>query len=291
MNSYNYNTKQQFFKKLKKSNLSIAGFIIKREMILYGVKKEQLLSKLKSYIRTMSKSIDEGLKGNNKTICISNEAARLQGHRQNLLSDFEYEVLYSAIAVAEHNCSMGKIVACPTAGSCGILPGVLIPLARRKNIPDLKLVYALIVAGEVGRIIANKTSISGATGGCMVECGVASAMTSAAVVYLTGGDNESIFNAATLALKNNMGLVCDPVAGLVEVPCVKRNGLKALESLTAAQMSLSGVKSVIPFDEVVDSIKEVAGNMDGKYKETAAGGLAVTPTGYKYKKILIKRKN
>ena len=291
MNDYNYNTKQQLFKKLKNSNLNIVEFIIKREMTLFGAEKKQLIFKLKSYIKTMRKSIDEGLKGKNKTICLNNEAARLYRYKQRLLSDFEYEVIYSSIAIAEHNCSMGKIIACPTAGSCGILPGVLIPLGIRKNISDLKLVYALIIAGEVGRIIANKTSISGAVGGCMVECGIASAMTAAAVTYLMGGDEEKIFNAATLALKNNMGLICDPVAGMVEVPCVKRNGLKAIESLAAAQLSLSGVKSVIPFDEVVDSIKEIAGNMDGKYKETATGGLAVTPTGYKYKKILIKRKS
>ncbi|MBP7652303.1 L-serine ammonia-lyase, iron-sulfur-dependent, subunit alpha [Candidatus Dependentiae bacterium] len=286
MNKYNYSSCSELIKIIKKYNFNLPDFIVERESKLFGVKKNQIRLKLKKYIKTMRESINNGLRKNLDTVCLDNESKKLVKNKFRLLNSLEYEILYSSIAVAEYNCSMGKIVACPTAGSCGILPGVLIPLSKKYKFNIELIVDSLLVAGEIGRIAASKTSISGAAGGCMVECGIASAMASGAIVFLLKGNINQIFNAAALSLKNNLGLTCDPVAGLVEVPCVKRNGFKAIESLVAAQLSISGIVSVIPFDEVVNVVKEIADNMPVIYKETSEGGLAITESGIKFKKKL-----
>ncbi|HPG31515.1 MAG TPA: L-serine ammonia-lyase, iron-sulfur-dependent, subunit alpha [bacterium] len=284
MNRYDYNSASELIKILKKHNASFPEFILERESKLFGADKNQIQAKLKNYIKTMRDSINAGLKKRMESVCLDNEAKKLLKNKLRIINALEYEILYSAISVSEYNCSMGKIVACPTAGSCGILPAVIIPVSKKYKFDDGLLIKALLIAGEIGRIVASTVSISGARGGCMAECGTASAMTAGAVAYLFGGSTEQIFNAATLSLKNNLGLTCDPVAGLVEVPCVKRNGFKALEALAAAQMSLAGINSAIPFDEVVQTMKEVADNMPDIYKETSEGGLAIAESGLAYKK-------
>ena len=195
---------------------------------------------------------------------------------------FEKIVEY-ALATSEENIRMGTIVACPTAGSCGILPAALIGVSRQYNYSETEQLNALITAGEIGRIISIKVALAGAVAGCQAECGTASAMAAAAVCQLRGGSVKQILNASALALKNLLGLTCDPVAGLVEVPCVKRNPFLAVHSITAVELALSGVESKIPFDEVVDSMAQTGALMSPMLKESSQAGLATTKTGLKIK--------
>ena len=175
---------------------------------------------------------------------------------------------------------MKKIVAAPTAGACGVLPAVLLPLYR-KGVSQEKMIEALYVAAGIGQVIAARAFISGAAGGCQAEIGSASSMAAGALVYLRGGSNAQILHAVAMAMKMLLGLVCDPVAGLVEVPCIKRNVGGAVNAIAAADMALAGIDSVIPADEVIDAMKEVGMNMLPAYRETARGGLATTKTGKK----------
>ena len=195
---------------------------------------------------------------------------------------FEKIVEY-ALATSEENIRMGTIVACPTAGSCGILPAALIGVSRQYDYSETEQLNALITAGEIGRIISIKVALAGAVAGCQAECGTASAMAAAAVCQLRGGSVKQILNASALALKNLLGLTCDPVAGLVEVPCVKRNPFLAVHSITAAELALSGVESKIPFDEIVDSMAQTGALMSPMLKESSQAGLATTKTGLKIK--------
>ncbi len=183
-----------------------------------------------------------------------------------------------AIAVTETNACMGRIVAAPTAGSSGILPGVLIAVAEKKNIDDEKIIDALFVAGEIGIQIAKGATLSGAEGGCQAECGSAAAMAAAGMVHLLDGDEQQCQNAAALAIKSSMGLVCDPVCGLVEVPCIKRNANSSSIAITSANMALSGIKSVIPLNEVITAMKNVSRDLPSSLKETSQGGVADTKT-------------
>ena len=188
------------------------------------------------------------------------------------------EALTKALAVSETNASMGRIVAAPTAGSCGILPAAILTIAEDRNIPDHDVIMALFTASAVGMVIANNASIAGAEGGCQAECGAASAMAAAAVVEMCGGTPQMCVNACAIALKNILGLVCDPVAGLVEVPCVKRNVIGAVNALSVSDMVMAGIVSKIPADQVIDAMREVGEKMDVSLKETGKGGLAKTPT-------------
>jgi L-serine dehydratase len=189
-----------------------------------------------------------------------------------------------AIAVAEYNAAMGKIVAAPTAGSCGILPAAILAMTDERGAPEDAAVMALFTAGALGLVIANEASIAGAEGGCQAECGGAAAMAAGALVELSGGDPLMVAEACAIAVKNQLGLVCDPVAGLVEVPCVKRNAGGIMCALAAADMALAGIKSVIPVDEVIGAMREVGEALPASLKETAQGGLALTPTGLALKK-------
>ena len=189
------------------------------------------------------------------------------------------EVIAEALSMAESNACMRRIVAAPTAGSCGVLPAVLIPLYRREQLPEFAMLQALYVASGIGAVIAYRASISGAAGGCQAEVGSASAMAAGALVTLRGGSAEQVCHAVAMALKNVLGLVCDPVAGLVEVPCVKRNVMGAMNAIAAADMALAGIESQIPVDEVIDAMGDVGRRLPAEFRETAQGGLAVTPTG------------
>ena len=196
---------------------------------------------------------------------------------------FEKVVEY-ALATSEENIRMGKIVACPTAGSCGILPAALIAVSEEFNHSEREQLNALITAGEIGRIISSKVSLAGAVAGCQAECGAASAMAAAAICQLHGGSVSQVLNASALAMKNLLGLTCDPVAGLVEVPCVKRNPFLAVHAITAAELALSGVESKIPLDEVIDAMEQTGALMSPTLKESSQAGLATTKTGLKIKK-------
>ena len=189
------------------------------------------------------------------------------------------EVIAEALSMAESNACMGRIVAAPTAGACGVLPAVLLPLCKYEELSQHQLLEALYVASGIGAVIAYRACIAGASGGCQAEIGTASAMAAGALVALRGGDGQQIGHAVAMALKNLMGLICDPVAGLVEVPCVKRNVIGAVNAVSVADMAMAGIASQIPVDEVIDAMGEVGRRMPVEFRETALGGLAATPTG------------
>lgn len=195
-------------------------------------------------------------------------------------------VMEKAVKMGESNACMRRIVAAPTAGSCGVLPAVLLSLEAERKYPVSEMVKALYTAAGIGGIIAQRASVSGAAGGCQAEIGAASAMAAGGVAYLLGGTSEVIAHAAALAMKNLLGLACDPVAGLVEVPCVKRNVIGAVNALTSADLAVSGIRSRIPPDEVFDAMRSIGRIMPEELKETGRGGLAATPTGLSYKEAL-----
>lgn len=196
-----------------------------------------------------------------------------------LCGDFIGKVMEKALKTSESNACMKRIVAAPTAGSCGVVPAVFLSVQEERAYTEEKMVEALYVAAGIGGVIASRAFISGAAGGCQAEIGSASAMAAGGVVYLLGGDADEISNAAALALKNLLGLACDPVAGLVEVPCVKRNVLGAVNAMTAADMTMAGIFSKVPADEVIDAMRSIGRSMSEDIRETGKGGLAGTPTG------------
>ena len=211
---------------------------------------------------------------------VGGDGARFAGYAaagDTLCGDFMAQVIARALRMGECNACMKRIVAAPTAGSCGVLPAVLVPLQLRMALSDDDMIRALFVAGGVGQVIAHRAFIAGAAGGCQAEVGTAAAMAAAALTYLRGGDAQACAHASAMALKNLMGLVCDPVAGLVEVPCVKRNVIGAACALTSADMALAGVRSAIPPDEVIDAMREVGERMDVTLRETGEGVVAATP--------------
>lgn len=203
--------------------------------------------------------------------------------------DFIGSVMEAALACAEGNACMKRIVAAPTAGSCGVLPAVLLSIQQKEGFSDQKMTEALYVAGGIGGVIARKASLAGASGGCQAEIGSASGMAAGALVYLMGGTPEQVMDACAIAIKGLLGLVCDPVAGLVEVPCVKRNVIGAVNAVTSADMALAGVKSVIPPDEVIEAMKTVGNSLPESLRETGKGGLAATKTGMAIAAMLKKK--
>lgn len=205
-----------------------------------------------------------------------------------LTGDFLNRAMARAMSSSEVNAAMGRIVACPTAGSCGILPAVILSAGEKLNKAEDDLINALFTAAGVGIIIAKNATLAGAEGGCQAECGSAAAMASAAVVEMMGGTPEQALTAAAIVIKNILGLVCDPVAGLVEVPCAKRNVAGTVSALTTADLVMSGVSSKIPFDEVVEAMYKVGRRMPVELRETAQGGIAITPTALRLKKEIFK---
>ena len=213
---------------------------------------------------------------------VGGDGARLRayaGSGRTICGEYVAGVIAQAVEMGESNACMKCIVAAPTAGSCGVLPAVLLPYQQREGLEDAAMVRALYVAGAIGQVIAEKASIAGAAGGCQAEIGTASAMGAAALCYLAGGSAEAVCHAAAMAIKSLLGLVCDPVAGLVEVPCVKRNAAGAMIAMSSADLALAGIRSAVPPDEVVDAMREVGDKMDVSLRETGLGGVAATPFG------------
>lgn len=201
---------------------------------------------------------------------------------KNICGSFMGKVMEKAIKMGESNACMRRIVAAPTAGSCGVLPAVLLSYEEDFDVAEDDMVKAMYVAAGIGKVIAENAFIAGAAGGCQAEIGSASAMAAGALAFLQGGDSSAIINAATLSLKNFLGLVCDPVAGLVEVPCIKRNSYGAVNAVTSAQLSLAGIKSAIAPDDVVDSMRRIGNQLPASLKETSFGGLAITESAQNY---------
>lgn len=202
---------------------------------------------------------------------------------KNISGPFVGEIIAAALRMGECNACMHRIVATPTAGSCGVIPSVLLTYAKKYGKSDDELIQALFTAAGFGAVIAARASISGAEAGCQAEIGSSSAMAAAALVYLHGGSDEQMAAACAIALKNMMGLVCDPVAGLVEVPCVKRNVAGSMNALSAAELALAGVESFIPPDEVIDAMREVGDAMPAALRETGRGGIAASPTAVRFR--------
>lgn len=260
-----------------------------------GASVEEVRGKMAAMLLAMRESVHEGIAREGRSVSglTGGEAARYHARiesGESLLGHAAAKAAAYALAASCVNASMGRIVAAPTAGSCGILPGVLIALQEWKRFPDDAIVSALLTAAGVGQAISVRATLSGAAGGCQAECGSAGAMAAAAACELMGGSPDASLNAAALALKNSLGLVCDPVAGLVEVPCVKRNAVFAVAALTAADMALAGIESVIPADEVIDAMYSIGQAMPAALRETAKGGLAATPTGCRLKATIFSEK-
>lgn len=265
-------------------NKKISDVMIEFEMETHSRSKEEIFEQMRNSLHVMKDAIDKGLTEEIKSRSglSGGDGKRLAEYIEggNYLSgETILEAVSKSVATSEVNASMGTIVATPTAGSVGILPGTIFATARKLNSSEEDMINALFTAGAIGMVIANNAFISGAAGGCQAEVGSATAMAAAAVVEMAGGTPRQSAAALSISMKNMLGLACDPVAGLVEVPCVKRNAMGAAHAMVAADLALAGVVSVIPADEVIDTMYRVGMAMPLSLKETAIGGLADTPTG------------
>ncbi|MDP4090119.1 MAG: L-serine ammonia-lyase, iron-sulfur-dependent, subunit alpha, partial [Bacillota bacterium] len=260
---------------------------IRKEMEL-GSSREDVIRRMRNRLEVMKASAEHGASSIITSVggLIGGESFRMNKYIRkgdNIIGDTILKAMTRAFSCSEVNASMGKIVAAPTAGSCGIIPAALITAAESCGKGDEDIINALFTAGEVGAIIAQNATVAGAEGGCQAECGSAAAMAAAAVVEMAGGSPAASLHGASIALQNVMGLICDPIAGLVESPCSKRNASGVVNALCSAEMALAGVASVVPFDEVVEAMYRVGKSMPSELRETALGGLAATPTGSRYK--------
>lgn len=267
-----------------KEQCSISEIIIRREVSQGEESRDSILQKMQKAYRIMETSAHEPLKSEISTMggIIGGEAAKLQKHRQageSLCGDVTARAVMYAMAVLEVNASMGLIVAAPTAGASGVVPGVLLSVAEIYEFGEEQVIEGLFTAGAVGYLFMRNASVSGAEAGCQAEVGVASAMAAAAVVELMGGTPEQCLHASAMAIANLLGLVCDPIAGLVESPCQGRNAIGASNALTCAFLALSGVSQKIPFDEMVETMLKVGKKIPADLRETALGGCAACKTG------------
>jgi len=274
--------------------LTMGAAVREQEALDLDQSQDVVICRMQERLAVMRDSVGRGLAGvRSRSGLTGGDARRMAEARTRIASGHATatgapmliggEPLTSAIAyalaVAEVNAGMGRIVAAPTAGSCGVLPGVLFSVGEIRGAGDAELVDALFAAGGVGAVIARSSTLAGAAGGCQAECGAAAAMAAAAAVEIAGGTPEQCADAVALAFKGLLGLVCDPVAGLVEVPCIKRNATSVAVALAAADMALAGIRSVIPADEVIWAMGAIGRELPASLRETALGGLAATPTG------------
>ena len=273
----------EIVEKAKSAKKEFWQIIIKDDMKEQGTSFEVSFAKMKDMYLAMKnadKNYDPALRS--ASGLSGGDGAKLEEFKKQknrLLGDFMTEVMEKAVKMGESNACMKRIVAAPTAGSCGIIPAVLLTYEKQCNVSEEKIVQALFVAAGIGEVIAQNACISGAQGGCQAEIGSSSAMAAGALTSLDGGTNDDILNSVALALKSMLGLTCDPVAGLVEVPCIKRNVSGAVNAVVASQMTKAGVKSAIPADEVIDSMGRIGKLIPACLRETGEDGLAATPTG------------
>lgn len=279
----NTTTAAQLLQAVREENLTLPQVMLRRERELNETPAEQVYQKLATAYGIMRQAVTESLQTPHQTMggLIGGEAIRLQQYRQagqNLCGETVSRAVCYAMGVLEVSASMGLIVAAPTAGASGVLPGVLIALQEVYDLPERQMLDALLTASAIGVVVAENAGISGAAGGCQAEVGTASAMAAGAAVYLRGGSAQQCFAAAGMAIQNMLGLVCDPIAGLVEAPCQARNAAGASNALVSAELVLAGVPEVIPFDEVVEAMRQVGHALPESLRETALGGIAATPT-------------
>ena len=280
-----FQSMEEILTRCEKEQKSFYTVILEKDMKERGVSKEQSIADMTAMYEAMRAAInsyDPNLRS--ASGLVGGDGAKVdKALKENTLLSGPVmgEIMAKAVKMGESNACMKRIVAAPTAGASGVVPAVFLTLQDHLNIPTEEMVEALYVVAGVGEVIASRAFISGAAGGCQAEIGSASAMAAAGVAYLQGGDSSCIANAAAIALKNLLGLACDPVAGLVEVPCVKRNVIGAVNALTSADLSIAGIVSAIPVDEVIDAMRNIGIAMPSSLRETGEGGLAGTPTGRK----------
>lgn len=280
----------------EKEEKSIAEAMLDMEAANTGTDKNTIFTQMKARLVKMKEAVDEGLADD--TMAPSGisggDAVKMKNHAAQgptLSGSYIADAMTFSMATSENNARLGVIVATPTAGAAGVLPGILFSLEKNDQLSLESLTTGLFTASMVGYVIANSSFVSGAAGGCQAEVGSATAMAAATIVELQGGSISQAINASAMALKSLLGLVCDPVAGLVEVPCVKRNVMGTSIAFSAADLALAGIQSQIPCDEVIGAMYDIGKDMPGSLKETAQGGLAVTPTGQEVEKYLFNRKD
>lgn len=279
--SYLYDTIEDIVRLADRESISFSEVVLRSEIESTGSTKEEVLAEIRRRIQIFKESVRDGIADTRKSKSgMSGGQAKQLDERQPLfLSDLAYRALRYAISVNEANAKMFRIVACPTAGACGILPGVMQAVGEVYECNDEAYVNGFLAAAGVGNVVTNQACVAGAVGGCQAEVGTAAAMASACAVAMMGGTTEEVVTAMTLCMKNVLGLVCDPVAGLVEVPCVKRNGVYAVHALASAEMAMAGLRSRIPADEVIGAMDSIGRALPEALRETSEGGLAKTKTG------------
>lgn len=292
---YQYSHGYELLELTKKHNLPISKIVIMAEHEKTGEDLNIIFEKMKKNLLVMRDSINKGLNEDLKSVSglTGGDAKKLYERviiGNTLSGETIAKAVASALAVTEVNASMGKIVAAPTAGSSGVIPGALVTIGRKFGKSNDDMTEALFTASGIGVIIAKNATLAGAEGGCQAEVGSASAMAAAALVELMGGTPEQCLSAASFAIMNLLGLVCDPVAGLVEVPCEKRNAIGTANAIICADLAIAGIDSIIPFDEVVDAMYRVGRSIPSTLRETAEGGLAKTLTGIKLKEKIFEEK-
>ncbi|HDG5781872.1 TPA: L-serine ammonia-lyase, iron-sulfur-dependent, subunit alpha [Staphylococcus aureus] len=267
------------------NNMSFADIMVKEEMELSGKSRDEVRAQMKQNLDVMRDAVIKGTTGDgveSVTGYNGHDAAKLRDYNEthHALSGYEMiDAVKGAIATNEVNAAMGIICATPTAGSSGTIPGALFKLEKTHDLTEEQMIDFLFTSALFGRVVANNASVAGATGGCQAEVGSASAMAAAAAVAIFGGSPEASGHAMALAISNLLGLVCDPVAGLVEIPCVMRNAIGSGNALISADLALAGIESRIPVDEVIEAMDKVGRNLPASLRETGLGGLAGTPTG------------
>ncbi len=279
--SYLYDTIEDIVRLADRESISFSEVVLRSEIESTGSTKEEVLAEIRRRIQIFKESVRDGIADTRKSKSgMSGGQAKQLDERQPLfLSDLAYRALRYAISVNEANAKMFRIVACPTAGACGILPGVMQAVGEVYECDEEAYVNGFLAAAGVGNVVTNQACVAGAVGGCQAEVGTAAAMASACAVAMMGGTTEEVVTAMTLCMKNVLGLVCDPVAGLVEVPCVKRNGIYAVHALASTEMAMAGLRSRIPADEVIGAMDSIGRALPEALRETSEGGLAKTKTG------------
>ena len=272
----------------EKENVRISDLVIKEQAEARECSVEEMYNKMYKSFKVMIEAVEKGIVKDSRSVSGLTGGSAWKMREQvaagkNICGQVFGNAMIMALAVSETNACMGKIVAAPTAGSCGILPAAILSVMDDRKIPEKDVVMSMFTASAIGLVAANKASIAGAEGGCQAECGVGSAMAAAAVTEMCGGTPQMVSDACAIAIKNILGLVCDPVAGLVEIPCIKRNAMGTANAFTAAELALAGITSAIPADETLWAMKKVGDSMSSALKETGEGGLAATPTGRRLK--------
>ena len=274
---------QEIYEKAAAGNIPFWRVVLETDMEQRQVTEEQSLEKMSVTWQAMLESVTEYQEAErSRSGLVGGDGAKMRRYAESgggLCGAYLREVVATALSVGESNACMRRIVAAPTAGACGVLPAVLVPLYQAGMVSEEQILQALYTASGIGAVIGYRACIAGAAGGCQAEIGTASAMAAGALVSIQGGSAAQIGHAVAMALKNLLGLVCDPVAGLVEVPCVKRNVVGAVNAVSCADMAMAGIESRIPVDEVIDCMGDVGRRIPMELRETALGGLAVTPTG------------